>query len=249
MRTYQRKFDQRELIKVCQRNFRKFIALRDWGWFIIIQKTRPMVGRPNPEEELRLLEEQANAKYGAYDEQLKTKERLLQENEDIKAETKALLKQIEKEQGNMSEYHERQAKISSQKADLESQLAESQDTLIQKEQERQEATADKKVLELEVVAVKKDIEDVDMAIQKLEQEKTNRDHTIKSLNDEVANQDEVINKLNKEKKHLNENAAKAGEDLQVAEDKVNHLTSIKNKLEQTLDELESALDKEKRGRA
>merc|ERR1719295_823054 len=30
--------DQRELIKVCQRNFRKFLAMRDWGWFIIIQK-------------------------------------------------------------------------------------------------------------------------------------------------------------------------------------------------------------------
>ena len=30
------------------------------------------------------------------------------------------------------------------------------------------------------------------AIQKIEQEKTNRDHTIRSLNDEIANQDEVI---------------------------------------------------------
>ena len=29
------------------------------------------------------------------------------------------------------------------------------------------------------------------AIQKVEQEKTNRDHTIRSLNDEIANQDEV----------------------------------------------------------
>merc|ERR1719150_2593419 len=56
-------------------------------------------------------------------------------------------------------------------------------------------------------------------------------------------------KKDKEKKHLNENAAKAGEDLQVAEDKVNHLNQIKNKLESTLDELESSLDKEKRGRA
>merc|ERR1712002_853521 len=49
--------DQRELIKVCQRNFRKFLAMRDWGWFIIIQKTRGLIGLPNPEEELRLLEE------------------------------------------------------------------------------------------------------------------------------------------------------------------------------------------------
>ena len=37
---YAKKRDQRELIKVAQRNFRKYMALRDWGWFVIIQKTR-----------------------------------------------------------------------------------------------------------------------------------------------------------------------------------------------------------------
>ena len=54
---YKKKYDQRELIKVGQRNFRKYLASRDWGWFVLIQKTRGLIGRPNPEEELRLLEE------------------------------------------------------------------------------------------------------------------------------------------------------------------------------------------------
>merc|ERR1712241_433256 len=195
---YEKKRDQRELIKVTQRNFRKYLAMRDWGWFVIIQKTRPLIGQPNPEEELRLLEEQANNVWGKYDEQLKTKARLLEENEAIKEEKKELMATLEKEQGNLSVYHEKQAKASAQIVDLEGQLATAQDTLVQREQSRQEATSDKKVLEQEVVSVKKDIDDVDMAIQKIEQEKTNRDHTIRSLNDEIANQDEVINKLNKE---------------------------------------------------
>merc|ERR1712227_726386 len=72
----QKKFDQRELMKVCQRNFRKFASLRNWGWFIIIQKTRPLIGQVNLEEELRLLEEKANGTYGLYQEQLETKKRL-----------------------------------------------------------------------------------------------------------------------------------------------------------------------------
>merc|ERR1711972_170805 len=199
---YEKKRDQRELIKVAQRNFRKYLAMRDWGWFVIIQKTRPLIGQPNPEEELRILEEQANNVWGKYDEQLKTKARLLEENEAIKEEKKELMATLEKEQGNLSVYHEKQAKCSSQIVDLEGQLATAQDTLVQREQSRQEATSDKKVLEQEVVSVKKDIDDVEMAIQKIEQEKTNRDHTIRSLNDEIANQDEVINKLNKEKKHV-----------------------------------------------
>merc|ERR1719249_502210 len=56
---WEKRRDQRELIKVCQRQFRKFMGMRDWGWFIIIQKTRGLIGLPNPEEELRLLEEKA----------------------------------------------------------------------------------------------------------------------------------------------------------------------------------------------
>jgi len=246
--SYCKRRDQRELIKVCQRQFRKYIALRDWGWFVIIQKTRPLIGMPNPEEELRLLEEKAGATYGVYMEQLNTKEKLLQENIAIEEENKALIKQIDAEQGNMSQYHEKQAKISAQKADLEVQLVDFQNKLVKAEQSRVQATSDKKALEVECTSVKKDIEDIDMAIQKLEQEKTNRDHTIRSLNDEIANQDEIINKLNKEKKHISENSSKSAEDLQAASDKVDHLGKIKQKLEQTLDELESSLDKEKRGR-
>merc|ERR1712241_1174652 len=111
---YEKKRDQRELIKVAQRNFRKYMTMREWGWFVIIQKTRPLIGRPNPEEELRLLEEQANATYGVYKEKLDLKEKLLEENKVIEDEKKALIKQIEKEQGNVSQYHEKQAKISAE---------------------------------------------------------------------------------------------------------------------------------------
>ena len=70
---FQKKSDQRELMKVIQRNFRKYMTLRTWGWFVIIQKTKPLIGQINLEDELRMLEEQAVAKFGAYEEQLKTK--------------------------------------------------------------------------------------------------------------------------------------------------------------------------------
>ena len=47
--------------------------------------------------------------------------------------------------------------------------------------------------------MKKDISDMEMAIQRSEQEKKAKDHTIKNLNEEIAIQDEAINKLNSEK--------------------------------------------------
>merc|ERR1711953_1549042 len=248
-KAYQKKEDQRELMKVIQRNFRKYMTLRTWGWFVIIQKTKPLIGQINLEDELRMLEEQAVAKFGAYEEQLKTKERLGEENELIKAETAALIKQLEAEQGNLSQYTDQQERAAKAKVDFEQKLVLAGQKLIQIEEERVQATADKKVLEGENLVIKKDMEDIELAIQKLDQEKTNRDHTIRHLNDEIANQDEVINKLNKEKKHMAEVSAKANEDLQTAGDKVDHLANIKSKLESTLDELEDSHNKEKRGRA
>merc|ERR1712025_94065 len=60
-KVYNKKADQRELMKVIQRNFRKYAQLRNWGWFIIIQKTKPLIGQVNLEDELKMLEEKANA--------------------------------------------------------------------------------------------------------------------------------------------------------------------------------------------
>merc|ERR1711981_617891 len=248
-KVYQTKADQRQLMEVIQRNFRKYMTLRTWGWFIIIQKTKPLIGAENLEDQLRNLEELAVAKFGAYEEQLQTKAKLGEENELIKEETKALIKQIESEQGNLSQYTDQQDRAIKQKADYEVQLSAAGKKLIDMEEERIAATADKKALEGENVIIKKDIEDIELAIQKLEQEKTNRDHTIRHLNDEIANQDEVINKLNKEKKHMGETGTKATEDLQSTNDKVDHLAKIKSKLESTLDELEDSHGKEKKARA
>merc|ERR1712156_275090 len=245
---YQKKYDQRELMKVCQRNFRKFQTLRSWGWFILIQKTRPLIGQVNLEQELAILEEKASKAYGAYLEQVETKKKLEQENVAMEEDKKALVKQLEAEQGNLGEYTERQAKASAMKADLEVQLAAAGDKLVEMEGNRQQAGLDKKALEGENVIIKKDIADLEGAIQKLEQEKTNRNHVIRHLNDEIATVDEVISKLNKKKKHVTDNASKSVEDLQAAEEKVAHLNRIKSKLEMTLDDLNDQLGKEKRDR-
>merc|ERR1719309_1031202 len=246
---YKKKFDQRELIVVCQRQFRKYLEMRDWGWFVIIQKTRGLIGLPNPEEELRLLEEKANESYGKYKEALDVTANLESQLEGLKDEIGAMTKQLAEEQGNISVYTDRQAKAAALKAETEVELAKQQGVLAKAEQDRIALTAEVKAHSATIGVVKKDIEDIELAIVKVEQEKGNRDHTIKVLQDEIAEQDEVINKLNKEKKHLSEAQAKSNEDLIAATDKVAHLAGIKDKLEGTLDELEGGLDKEKKSRA
>merc|ERR1712038_1244540 len=243
------KRDQRELIKVAQRNFRKYLQMRDWGWFVIIQKTRGLIGLPNPEEELRLLEEKANETYGEYKAALDKTAELEGQMDDLKAEIGAMTKQLAEEQGSISQYTDRQAKANQLKAETEVELSAQTNIMKAEEASRIELAAEVKAHSGSIGAVKKDIEDVELAITKVEQEKGNRDHTIKVLQDEIAEQDEVINKLNKEKKHLSATQAKSAEDLIAAEEKVGHLNQVKSQLESTHDQLEGGLDKEKKARA
>merc|ERR1711962_1030315 len=246
---YKKKYDQRELIKVAQRNLRKYMASREWGWFVLIQKTRGMIGLPNPEEELRVLEEKSNESYGAYKAALDVTAQLEGSMDGLKEEIQAMTKQLEEEQGNISVYTDRQAKASALKAQTEAELAQQQAVLSQEESSRVALAAEVKAHSGSIGVVKKEIEDIELAISKVELEKGNRDHTIKVLQDEIAEQDEVINKLNKEKKHIAETQAKSNDDSLSINEKVAHLTSVKSKLESTLDELENGLDKEKKNRA
>merc|ERR1711962_272642 len=246
---YKKKFDQRELIKVGQRNFRKYLDNRDWGWFVIIQKTRGLIGLPNPEEELRLLEEKANESYGAYKAALDVTAELEGNMDGLKADIEAMGKQLAEEQGNISVYTDRQAKAVALKASTEAELKSQQAILSKEEASRVELAAEVKAHSGSIGVVKKEIEDIELAIAKVELEKGNRDHTIKVLQDEIAEQDEVINKLNEEKKHIAETQAKSNDDMVSANEKVEHLASIKSKLESTLGELEGGLDKEKKSRA
>jgi len=245
---YQQKADQRKLIEVAQRQFKKYLFLRDWGWFVLIQATRPMIGRLDPNEELARLEAECAAIYDDYKMKVDKKVELLEENEVLGEEKKVLMAQIEKEQGNLSQYHDRQAAANAEKKKLEDQLADTQKQLASQEKESKAALSVKKSLENEGMAVRKDIGDIEVVRQKLEQDKSAKDHTIKSLNDEIADQDEVINKVTKEKKHLKEVQAKCAEDLQTAKERLDHMGKIKEKLQSTLDSLENSVEKEKKSR-
>ena len=63
--------------------------------------------------------------------------KLSKENELIKEETNALIKQLESEQGNLSQYTDQQQRAIQQKTDFESQLNSASQKLIKVEKERE----------------------------------------------------------------------------------------------------------------
>ena len=69
-----------------------------------------------------------------------------------------------------------------------------------------------------------------------------------TLREEIAHQDDLISKLQKEKKGAGEGRQRSEEDIQAMEDRCNHLTKVKGKLEQSLDEVEDSLEREKKAK-
>lgn len=241
--------EQRVALLVIQRNLRKYLTLRNWQWWKLYSKVKPLLNVARVEDELKALEEEVKKHKEAFEKEEKMRKEFEEQNIRLMKEKNDLFIQLETERNSSGDAEERITKLIQQKQELEVQVSEFQDRLQGEEDAHTQLSGAKKKLEQEISGLKKDIEDLELTIQKSEQDKATKDHQIRNLNDEIAHQDELINKLNKEKKHLQEVNQKTAEDLQATEDKVNHLNKVKAKLEQTLDELEDSLEREKKVRA
>jgi myosin heavy subunit len=239
---------KKELIPVIQRNFRKYMFFRDWQWYFLINNTKRFIGQRSIEDEIADLEAEAALHCSEYDKELKVKDDFIKSNTGMSTEIKQMMDTIGQSQGDLSSYQQDLAKVSNEKSDLEGKLGAAQDRLAKADSEYKTMSDKKRAFENDVGAFRKDIDDMQMDLQRAEQEKSNKDHTIHSMNEEISHQDEFINKLNKEKKHIQENQAKQLEELGSSEEKLEHLNKVKAKLEQTLDELEDSVEREKKSR-
>ncbi|KAK4305104.1 hypothetical protein Pmani_022980 [Petrolisthes manimaculis] len=238
--------EQRVALQVVQRSIRQFLKMRSWPWFMLWQKVKPILSVTRIEDEMKALEEKAATARADYERESNLRRELEVANEALIVEKTNLIVALESTRGNVSEYLDKQAKLESHKTDLEAQLSDVSKRL-QLEQESHNRTVQiKKKSEQEVSSLRRDIEELEMSMQKAEQEKASKDHQIRALNEEITRQEQLFMKVNKDKKHLQECNQKTAEDLQSIEDKCNHLNKVKAKLEQTIDELEDSLEREKK---
>ncbi|KAG0710437.1 Myosin heavy chain, muscle [Chionoecetes opilio] len=248
-KVYEKLQKQRMSLLVVQRNIRKYMKMRSWLWYSLWITLKPKLTVTRAEDELNALEEKAEKAEIEYEKEVKIRKQLQGTNALLLEEKNNLLLALDSAKGGMSDFIEKQNKIQAQKTDLENQLTEITERLASEEESRNQLTQGKKKSEQETSCLKKDLDDIEMTIQKGEQDKDTKDQQIHNLNEEVAHQEELINKINKEKKHLQESNQKTGEDLQSLEDKSNHFGNIKLKLEHNLDDLEDSLEREKKLRS
>ncbi|XP_050394994.2 myosin heavy chain, striated muscle [Patella vulgata] len=247
-RAYKKLCDQRVGLSVIQRNIRKWLSMRNWLWWKMYTKVKPLLNIARAEDEMKQKEELLEKTKAELETTQKDKKELEQQNTTLLQQKNDMFLQLQAEQDNVADCQEKIEKLITQKIDYEAQIKEMEERLLDEEDAAGDLEERKKKLEKENADLKKDLEEMEGNLAKAEQDKQTKDNQIKTLQDEMAAQDEMIAKLNKANKNADEGTKKLQEDLQAEEDKVNHLSKLKTKLEQTLDELEDNLEREKKVR-
>merc|ERR1719184_478007 len=165
---YKKLIYKREMIPVMQRNMKKYLFFRDWTWYFLVNGTKRFIGQVDMEAEIAALEEEAAVACSAYDQVVVVRDQLNQENDQMIQDKKSMMAQIEAEQGDLSGYQKDLAHASEAKNQKEGELSNCQTTLSNTVEKKQQMIETKRKFENDLGSFKKDIEDMEMNIQKAE---------------------------------------------------------------------------------
>uniref|UniRef100_A0AAY4BTY9 Myosin heavy chain n=1 Tax=Denticeps clupeoides TaxID=299321 RepID=A0AAY4BTY9_9TELE len=246
---FKKMLERRIALIAIQRNVRKFLQLRYWGWWKLYTKVKPLLHVARQEDELKAKEEElrvALEKTGEMVEKLKELEAKLA---TLSQEKNDLALALSAEQDTTADAEERCAQLMKQKLSMEEEIQDMKERLEEEEGSSNQLSAQKRKLEAELIDLKRDLEGLESTLAKTEKEKQVLDNRVRILNGDLNQRDDTIAKINKEKKALEELQQKTLDDLQNEEDKVNHLTKTNSKLTTQLNEMEDNWEQEKKIRA
>nr|XP_045377191.1 myosin-11 isoform X4 [Camelus bactrianus] len=247
-KAFAKRQQQLTAMKVIQRNCAAYLKLRNWQWWRLFTKVKPLLQVTRQEEEMQAKE----------DELQKTKERQLKAESELKeleqkhsqlAEEKNLLQeQLQAETELYAEAEEMRVRLAAKKQELEEILHEMEARLEEEEDRGQQLQAERKKMAQQMLDLEEQLEEEEAARQKLQLEKVTAEAKIKKLEDDILVMDDQNNKLSKERKLLEERISDLTTNLAEEEEKAKNLTKLKNKHESMISELEVRLKKEEKSR-
>merc|ERR1712042_243333 len=137
-------------------------------------------------------------------------------------------------------------RIENMAGDVDKQVSDVEKRVKGESQQKQSLEQQMQKVNSQVSQIQGEVASLESTLVNAEQERAVTDEQIHTLKEEVAHQADMISKLVKEKKAVGDTKQKSEEDIQAMEDKCNHLSKVKGKLEQALDEAEDALEREKK---
>ncbi|XP_026506420.1 myosin-11 [Terrapene carolina triunguis] len=247
-KAFAKRQQQLTAMKVIQRNCSAYLKLRNWQWWRLFTKVKPLLQVTRQEEEMQ-----------AKDEELqRTKERQQKAESELKelelkhnqlCEEKNLLQeQLQAETELYAEAEEMRVRLSAKKQELEEILHEMEARIEEEEDRSHQLQTEKKKLQQQMLDLEDQLEEEEAARQKLQLEKVTAEAKIKKMEDDILVMDDQNNKLTKERKLLEERISDLTTNLAEEEEKAKNLTKLKNKHESMISELEVRLKKEEKSR-
>uniref|UniRef100_A0AAR2KSA1 Myosin, heavy chain 11b, smooth muscle n=1 Tax=Pygocentrus nattereri TaxID=42514 RepID=A0AAR2KSA1_PYGNA len=232
-------------MKVIQRNCAAYLKLKNWQWWRLFTKVKPLLQVTRQEEEMSQKEEELQkAKEVAQKSETELKE-ITQKHSQLLEERNALQEKLQTEAELYAEAEEMRIRLEAKKQELEEVLHEMEARLEEEEERSQALQQEKKNMQQQLQACLAEQED---GRQKLQLEKAATDGKIKKLEEDFLIMEDQNNKLHKEKQQLEERLADMSSNLAEEEEKSKNLTKLKAKHESMISELEVRMKKEEKGR-
>ncbi|KAK3091423.1 hypothetical protein FSP39_019778 [Pinctada imbricata] len=247
-RNYQRRLQQLSAIRVIQRNCAAYLKLRNWAWWRLFTKVKPLLPVTGQEEKLTAKEEELKKYKDNYEKQKQEYEEVERKYAQIIEEKSILAEQLQAETEISAEAEESRRRIQAKKEELEDILHDMELRIEEEEEKCNQLIEERKKYQQSIQDLEDQLEEEEQARQKLQLEKVTSDSRLKKLEEELALQDDTNQKLSKEKRSVDERYNETQEKLVEEEEKAKQLGKLKNKLEAIIADLEERLRKETQAR-
>uniref|UniRef100_A0A8C1VS88 Myosin, heavy chain 14, non-muscle n=1 Tax=Cyprinus carpio TaxID=7962 RepID=A0A8C1VS88_CYPCA len=247
-RAFHKKQQQLSALRVMQRNCAAYLKLRNWQWWRLFTKVKPLLQVTRQDEEIQAREAQLQK---AKDNLTKLEHdfsELDKKNQQLMEEKSVLTDQLQAEAELFAEAEEMRARLASRKQELEDVLGELESRLEEEEERTLQLTTEKKRIQQHVQDLEEQLEEEEGTRQRLQLEKVTLESKVKSLEAETLTLGEQRDRFSKEKKQLEERLNEVTDQLTEEEEKVKSLNKLKNKQDAVIADLEERLKREEQGR-
>ncbi|XP_053607431.1 myosin heavy chain, non-muscle isoform X3 [Plodia interpunctella] len=243
-RNYQKRLQQLNAIRIIQRNCAAYLKLRNWQWWRLYIKVKPLLEVTKQEEKLTQKEDELRQIRDKLETQQKQCKEYEQKYQQANAEKTQLAEQLQAELELCAEAEESRARAAARKQELEELLHDLEGRIEEEEERCNALQQEKKRLQLNIQDLEEQLEEEEAARQKLQLERVQCDSKLKKLEEDLALSEDTNQKLVKEKKLLEERANDLSQALAEEEEKAKHLSKLKAKQESAIAELEEKLLKD-----
>ncbi|XP_024435227.2 myosin-9 [Desmodus rotundus] len=247
-KAFAKRQQQLTAMKVLQRNCAAYLKLRNWQWWRLFTKVKPLLQVSRQEEEMMAKEEElvkVREKQVAAENRLVEMETL---QSQLMAEKLQLQEQLQAETELCAEAEELRARLTAKKQELE-EICHDLEARVEEEEERcQHLQTEKKKMQQNIQELEEQLEEEESARQKLQLEKVTTEAKLKKLEEDQIILEDQNCKLAKEKKLLEDRIAEFTTNLTEEEEKSKSLAKLKNKHEAMITDLEERLRREEKQR-